>query len=218
MGFMANTPLEQRVQSLEQENQALRQEVTRLRTENRRWARLAGTDTLTGLPNKISFLRALAPQAVSVAAQTQTALGFILLSADDLGPINEAHGRIAGDQVLKGLGEFLKTLLPENLILGHLDGSHFAVVLPEADLEDAQARANMLRARIRSHAFTCGETTAKITASAGIASVIPSQARSEKEQVETIFSHLNEALYKAKSSGGNQVQAVTNIKPITEAP
>ena len=207
---MANTPLEQHVQSLEQENHALRQEVTRLRTENRRWARLAGTDALTGLPNKISFLRALAPQAITAATQTQTALGFILLSADNLGPINETHGRIAGDQVLKGLGEFLKTLLPENLILGHLDGSHFAIVLPKATLEEVQARANMLRARIRSHVFTCGESTAQITASAGIMAVIPSQTRSEKEHVETIFSHLNEALYKAKSSGGNHIQAVTN--------
>jgi len=216
MGFMADTPIEQRLQSLEQENQALRQEVTRLRTENRRWARLAGTDALTGLPNKISFLRALAPQAINTATQTQTTIGFILLSADDLGPINETHGRMAGDQVLKGLGEFLKTLLPENMIIGHLDGSHFAIVLPEANLEDAQARANMLRARIRSHVFTCGETTAKITASAGIAALIPSQAPNEKEQVETLFGHLNEALYKAKSSGGNQVQAVTNMTIKTE--
>jgi diguanylate cyclase (GGDEF)-like protein len=217
MGFMADIPLEQRLQNLEQENRALQQEVTRLRAENRRWARLAGTDALTGLPNKISFLRALAPQAIQNAVQTQTTIGFILFSADDLGPINETHGRMAGDQVLKGLGAFLKTLLPENLTVGHLDGSHFAIILPEANLEDVKARANMLRARIRSHTFTCGDTTAQITASAGIVAWTPSQAPHEKEQVETIFGRLNEALYKAKSSGGNLVQVVTNMTPPDEA-
>jgi PleD family two-component response regulator len=52
---MADPTVEQRLLRLEQENQALRQEVERLRVENRRWARLAGTGALTGLPNKISF-------------------------------------------------------------------------------------------------------------------------------------------------------------------
>jgi diguanylate cyclase (GGDEF)-like protein len=203
---MADPTVEQCVQSLERENQSLRQEIERLRSENRRWARLAGTDPLTGLPNKISFLRALAPQALNSAAQAQKAIGFILLSADDLGPINETQGRTAGDQVLKGLGEFLKALLPEDLTLGHLDGSHFAVVMPEAILEDVKARANMLRARIRSHVFPCGQTTAKITASAGVISLIPSLDADEKKLLDTVFSQLNEALYKAKSSGGNQIQ------------
>ena len=207
---MADSTLEQRLQSLQHENQTLRQEVERLRSENKRWARLAGTDTLTGLPNKISFLRALVPQAVKSVAQTKKAIGFILLSADNLGPINEAHGRIAGDQVLKGLGEFLKTILPEELKLGHIDGSNFAIVMPGAPLEDVKARANMLRARIRSHTFTCGKTIAKITASTGIVSLIPQQNTDEKKWLETLFGHLNEALYKAKSSGGNQVQTVTN--------
>lgn len=208
---MADSSLEQRVHHLEQENQSLRQEVERLRTENRRWARLAGTDALTGLPNKISFLRALVPQAVKTVVHTQKEIGFILLSADNLGPINETHGRLAGDQVLKNLGTFLKALLPEDLKLGHLDGAHFAVVMPLADLETVKARANMLRARIRSHTFPCGDTTAQITASAGIVSLTP-QNPNDKKWIETVFDHLNEALYKAKSSGGNQVQTVTNIQ------
>ena len=63
------TPV-QRIRELEAENRALRQEVERLRAENRRWARMAGTDAMTGLPNKISFMRALVPQALR-RAKTQ---------------------------------------------------------------------------------------------------------------------------------------------------
>ena len=55
----------QRVKALEAQNEALKEEVERLRDENKRWARMAGTDSLTGLPNKISFLRALLPQTLS---------------------------------------------------------------------------------------------------------------------------------------------------------
>lgn len=208
---MADSTAEQRLQHLERENQSLQQEVERLRTENRRWARLAGTDALTGLPNKISFLRALAPQAIKQGIQTQKTIGFILLSADDLGPINETHGRIAGDQILKGLSEFLKALLPQDLALGHLDGANFAIIMPEAPLDDVTARANMLRARIRSHTFPCGDTIAKITVSAGIVSLMPNPNTDQKKWIETVFGHLNEALYKAKSSGGNQVQIASHI-------
>ena len=101
----------QRLQALETENRNLKQEVERLKGENRRWARLAGTDTLTGLPNKISFMRALVPQTLQRAAKEQKSIGFILMAADNLGPINETYGRSAGDQVLKGMATLLQAIL-----------------------------------------------------------------------------------------------------------
>jgi two-component system, cell cycle response regulator len=211
---MASPTDAQRLIDLEKENQTLRQEVERLRTDNRRWARMAGTDGLTGLPNKVSFLRVFAPQAVKSSAGARKPIGFILLSADELGPINETQGRVAGDQVLKGLAEFLQALLSEDLKLGHLDGSHFSVIMPEADLEAVKARANMLRARIKSQAFPCGDGVAKITTSVGILSAIPPPDVDEKQWLETVYGLLNGALYKAKSSGGNRVTIAEN--PIVE--
>ncbi|HCR16324.1 MAG TPA: hypothetical protein DIU35_02480, partial [Candidatus Latescibacteria bacterium] len=94
--------LKKRIQDLEAECQLQKTKIDRLKKENRRWARLAGTEALTGLPNKISFLRALAPQAIQQAAKEKEPVGFILLSADNLGPINEGQGREAGDQIIKG--------------------------------------------------------------------------------------------------------------------
>lgn len=202
----------QRIQELEAENQSLRQEVDRLKAENRRWARMAGTDALTGLPNKISFMRALVPQTIQRAMAEGNPIGFILLSADDLGPVNEAYGREAGDQVLKGLGDLLPPLLGEEGRLGHIDGAHFAVVLYPADLDTVRARANMLRARVRAHKFPCADTAAQITVSAGIASVDPTAAPDGRILTEDVFRLLNQSLHLAKKAGGNRIEVVQDEK------
>ena len=203
---MADVTLEERVTALENENKSLRQEVARLRADNRRWARLAGTDALTGLPNKISFLRVLVPKCIRRAFDAKDSVGFILLSADDLGPINEAHGRMAGDEVLKGLGNFLQGFMDEGDLLGHIDGSNFSVVIAPADVDDVRGRANMLRARVRAHSFPFGQTSAQITVSAGMIAVMPTDDIDEKTLTEKVYRSLSEALYVAKVAGGNQVE------------
>ena len=198
----------ERIQELETENRALKEEVRQLKAENRRWARLVGTDTLTGLPNKISFMRALIPQAVQRAIKDKAPIGFILLSADDLGSINETHGRQAGDRVVKGLAEVLQSLLGSEGRLGHIDGAHFAAILYPADLDVVRGRANMLRARIRAHEFECADTTAQITVSAGITSVQPPGDADGRALGEEVFRLLNRSLHLAKKAGGNRVELV----------
>ena len=198
--------LMRRIQELEAEGQTQKEEIERLQKENRRWARLAGTEALTGLPNKISFMRALAPQAVQQAGKANEPVGFILMSADNLGPINEAHGREAGDQIIRGLGELLKSLLEENDRIGHIDGTHFAVILNPSDLDSARGKGNMIRARVRAHGFPCGEGTAQITVSVGVTSVEPPESANGRALAEEIFSRLNGAVYAAKKAGGNRVE------------
>jgi len=202
----------QRLRDLETENRALREEIERLRRENRRWARMAGTDALTGLPNKISFMRALVPQTIRRAAMEGNPVGFILLSADNLGAVNEAYGREAGDQVLKGLAGLLQPLLGAEGRLGHIDGTYFAVVLYPADVDTARGCANMLRARVRAHKFPCAGATAQLTVSAGVASVAPDAASDGLAVAEDVFRRLNQSLYLAKKTGGNRVEAVQGEK------
>lgn len=201
---MAEDAME-RLEALERENRSLRRQVAQLRSANQRWAHLAGTDLLTGLPNKLSFLRVLLPENIRRAAQAGHSVGFILLSADDLGTINESLGRAAGDSVLRELGAFLKTLLGHTA-LGHIDGAHFAVVCAPADLDATRSLAHMLRARVRGRTFADAE--AHIALSAGIAALIPPPEADEKTVIDIVFHQLNQALYTAKAAGGNQVQAV----------
>ena len=194
--------LEERLRGLEAEIGSLNKEVERLRTENRRWAKMAGTDALTGLPNKISFVRALLPQMVERAAREEQPLGLVLLSADDLGEINQKHGR--------GIGQLLRSVLPEGDRLAHLDGAHFGVVIYPGHLEAAKGRANMLRARVRAHSFPCGEETAQITVSAGVLAADVPSAEETRSVTDTLLGLLNRALYIAKKAGGNRVETAPN--------
>jgi GGDEF domain-containing protein len=72
---MADVNLEQRMEALRKENQSLRQEVARLRADNRRWARLAGTDALTGLAQSVFHSLSEALYAAKAAGGNQVQVG-----------------------------------------------------------------------------------------------------------------------------------------------
>ena len=119
---------EPRVAVLASQVASLRAEVERLRRENRRWARMAGTDGLTGLPNKISFVRAYLPQALARASEEGQSIGMILIAADNLGEINEEFGREAGDAVIRQLASLIRArFLIDVAQLNKIQGRPFTV-------------------------------------------------------------------------------------------
>lgn len=201
------TEMVKRLRKLEFERKALEEEVQKLRKENQRWTGLVGTDSLTGLPNKLLFMQALVPQLIQTAQKNRQSIGFILLATDNLINLNEDYGWEGGDQIIQGLGNLLQSILGDEGKLGHIDGPSFAIVLCPSDLDLVRTRANMLRARIRSHTFPCSETTAKITVSLGIGTLEPTVPYS-RGIIERTFRALNRALYIAKQAGGNRVEII----------
>jgi len=195
-----------RVAQLEEEKRELKAEVSRLREENRRWAKLAGTDALTGLPNRISFCRAFLPQTLTQSVKEGHPVGLILISPDALWEVNESRGREAEDQVIKGLGQLIQSLVGDEAKLGHIDGENFCLMVYPGELEAVRSRANMVRARVRTHEFPCGEASAQITVSAGISSVLPAEGADFKGLGESYLRDLNQALHSAKKAGGNRVE------------
>ena len=195
-----------RVPQLEKEVQDLSREVKRLRSENRRWAKLAGTDSLTGLPNRISFFRVFLPQTLHLSVREARPVGLILMSPDSLGDVNEKYGREAGDEVVKGLGHLIQSLVGDEGKRGHVDGANFILMMYPGELEAVRGRANMVRARVRTHKFPCAESTAQITLSSGVVSVEPSEGADFRSLGEAYFSLLNQAMHSAKKAGGNRVE------------
>lgn len=212
---MAETPsadqMQERISALEQENARLRQDIERLREENRKWARLAGTDNLTGLPNRISFLRAIVPNEIRKALSEGKPISFVMLAADTLGEINQKYGRSGGDQVIKGLATYLKGILGEDEKLGHLDGTNFAIVL-HAELEEAHNSARKWRTQIHSRPFECGDESVQIRVSVGLCSIRKTEVMDPRLLTEIVFKRLNEVLYTVKKEGGGRVE----VYPDTE--
>jgi diguanylate cyclase len=203
-----STQLAQRLGELQEEVHRQAQEVQRLQTINQRWAHLAGTDRLTGLPNKLAFLQAMMPQEVQQAQRRSEPIGFLLISGDSLGLINESHGRDAGDQVLGELARFLQTILKGEEQLGHLDGTNFAVALHPATSEQTLERAELLRSQVAAHDFPCVDSQVHLTISVGATSVDSAAIADPREAIEAAFRHLNQALYQAKRAGGNRVEGI----------
>ncbi|MBT4138532.1 MAG: ATP-binding cassette domain-containing protein [Candidatus Latescibacteria bacterium] len=200
--------LAEKVRELQSQLYQDKKELDRLREINLRWAQLAGTDRLTGLPNKLSFLQAIVLQEIQQAQYNDDPIGFMLISGDNLGPINEQYGRDAGDMVIGSLAKALQSELKGEEQLGHLDGTNFAVSLHPATLEDTKKRAEELRAFVANHPFHLADTQINITASVGITAFNSTEIDDTRQATEDTFNALNQALYDAKRAGGDRVESV----------
>ena len=192
---------------LEAEIARLKEENKKLRVSNRRWMRIAGTDLLTGLPNKIFLTTALLPQAITSSDEDGRPLGCVMMAPDDLGEFNNKYGRRGGDDLVKGVGEFLSGTVEEDEKLVHLDGANFILIVPRADLQLAKKRSLALRAKILNRQFECAGTQVPITLSLGVVSRAPSPEGTQvnvKEVVDEFLRRLNGALGQAKQMGGNR--------------
>jgi diguanylate cyclase (GGDEF)-like protein len=106
----------------------------------------ARTDELTGLPNRRALLEAADRVLATATARDQAAL--LLLDLDGFKEVNDSLGHTAGDQLLRQIGPRLLPALGEGELLARLGGDEFAVLLPRVSLDEAQERAERLRALI----------------------------------------------------------------------
>ena len=194
------------VGKLQAEIVRLKDENQKLKANNRRWMRIAGTDSLTGLPNKIYFSTALLPQAISHANAENHHLGCVMLAPDNLGEINKKFGRTGGDDIVKEVAKFLKENVDEGEKVVHIDGANFVLMIPDADLSRAKRRSLTLRARALNAQFMCGGSQVPITLSLGVVSRAPTADGDDvvKEVVDRFLSRLEAALDQAKQMGGDR--------------
>ena len=195
------------VGELEAEIARLKEENSRLKASNRRWMRIAGTEDLTGLPNKVYFSTALFPQLVSSANAEGNALSCIMLAPDGLGEVNQKFGRKGGDQLIKAVAEFMKKNLDKSERLVHSDGSNFIIVMPKTDRDRAKRRSLTLRAKIVTQRFEVEGKPMSLTLSMGIVSRAPSGEGDDigvKDVTEAFLRKLAIALDTAKQQGGDR--------------
>ncbi|MBT3342203.1 MAG: ATP-binding cassette domain-containing protein [Gemmatimonadetes bacterium] len=191
------------IQQFQAEVQAEQQGAQRLRDVNQRWARVVGTDRLTGLPNRTAYLEAMVPREIEQAQRDGDPVGIVLLSPDNMGLINEQHGRNAGDAVIRELAKFLESITDGEEVLGHLDGSNFAISRYPASEAETLGRAEELRQAVDAHVFECVGAQIHLTISAGVAAIDTTTVTDARGSAEEIFHVLNDALYDAKKGGGD---------------
>jgi two-component system cell cycle response regulator len=172
------------------------------RADNRRLEALATTDPLTRVLNRRALLDRLAIE-VDRARRFKSVLTLLLLDVDYFKLINDTAGHLAGDNVLRQLAALLEDAVRRIDIVARYGGEEFVLILPETAHDGAAVFAERLRERIAAQAFDVGgERPLHLTVSIGIAT-FPSP---RVESTEDLFARADEALYRAKSGGRNQVR------------
>lgn len=194
------------VGKLQAEIARLKDENQKLKANNRRWMRIAGTDSLTGLPNKVYFTTALLPQAITHANEENEHVGCVMLAPDNLGEINKKFGRAGGDDIVVEVAKFLQENVEEGEKVVHIDGANFVLIIPDADPSRAKRRSLTLRARVLNAQFVCTGTPISITLSLGVVSRAPTEDGDPniKEIVDQFLARLEAALDQAKQLGGDR--------------
>ncbi|MEE3040097.1 MAG: GGDEF domain-containing protein [Candidatus Latescibacterota bacterium] len=101
-------------------------------------------------------------------------MGCLMIAPDRLGEYDQKFLRAGGDEIVKGVSEFLSENVEEEEKLVHIDGANFVLILPEGDLSKAKRRGLTLRARVLNRQFECGGTQISLTLSLGVVSRMPS--------------------------------------------
>jgi diguanylate cyclase (GGDEF)-like protein len=165
--------------------------------------RLANFDTLTGLPNRLSFMDTLQAQLETALFQrTNPALFYIDL--DGFKDVNDTYGHDLGDSLLKHVSKRIRSHLKEHDIVARLGGDEFVVLLVDTLTEQQLKEKADVFIRELSSTFKLDDWEVQVSASIGIA-----YAKSGDYQVGQVVSNADIAMYRAKLDGKNTYRLFT---------
>lgn len=171
-----------------------------LRSLNHDLTRLAGTDNLTGLPNRRHLDEELG-RLVARSERHGLPLAVLLLDVDHFKRINDQHGHQVGDEVLVAVaGRFASCLRRED-VAGRWGGEEFMVLAPDIDRDGAAALADALRERIALHPVLTAAGPVAFTVSVGWT------FRTAGDSAGELVRRADGAMYAAKHDGRDGVAA-----------
>lgn len=161
----------------------------------------AEKDALTGLMNRRAILE-IAKHSFENTEPTHP-LSVVIIDLDHFKVVNDTFGHPAGDLVLQTFAELMQREVRSVDQCSRFGGEEFLIVLPDTDAPAAFQIAERLRAAIERKAILWDQTSITITGSFGIAT----REAPFNESLETIIAAADQALYTAKRSGRNRVEA-----------
>ena len=162
---------------------------------------LAITDALTGIYTRRYFLERF-EEEIKRAQAHKGKMAFLMLDVDHFKMINDQYGHLAGDEVLKQVGQIIKESIREIDIAGRYGGEEFCVVLPDTDGPAALMVADRIRKAVEKKVIKAYDATLRITISIGVAA-FPADGKLPDE----LMDKADWSLYRAKSQGRNCVVA-----------
>lgn len=161
--------------------------------------RMTIIDGLTQIHNKRYLFEALEREIIR-GRRHERELAILMFDIDHFKRINDVHGHLAGDFVLKELARIVQSRIRRDEVFARYGGEEFAIILPETSLEGALALAETLRQKVAEHLFVFQADSIRVTISIG-AALLTDTDRAATDLIK----RADEGLYAAKNSGRNRV-------------
>lgn len=177
----------------------VRERTSELQAANEQLHRLASTDELTGLLNRRALMQRLEHEHAE-AQRHRLPLSIVMLDLDAFKALNDRYGHLAGDDALRGVATIVGDCCRSIDHVGRYGGEEIMVVLVHADLDTAMPVAERIRSAIAATGILHGDSTIRLTASIGVATLLPG------ERPQSFIARADAALYRAKRAGRNAVE------------
>lgn len=162
---------------------------------------MASTDALTNLLNRGAIMSVLHDE-LARARRDETNIAVVMADIDHFKAINDTHGHIAGDHVLREFSVILKSGLRTYDSVGRYGGEEFMLIMPNINEEAAHDVVDRLRMKIQDFSFPADGQNLQLTASFGIASGRPNEFGKADDYIRIS----DTMLYSAKDDGRNCVR------------
>jgi len=183
---------------------SLRQKLTISKSQQAKYIEIiremAIRDELTGLYNRRHVLELLDYEK-NRSSRGGSIFCLAMLDIDHFKNVNDHHGHLTGDEVLREVATMINETLRKTEFCGRYGGEEFLIVLPQTDIKGALIGAERVRTTIENTLFPDLGSDFKVTVSIGLSEY---QIR---EDVDKIIARADEALYRAKNGGRNRVES-----------
>ena len=172
-----------------------------LRLQNQRLRDMASTDDLTKVANRKTLMARLSAE-IQRYRRGRGNLSLLMLDLDHFKAVNDNHGHVVGDEVLKHTAEVIEGVVREIDVVGRYGGEEFIVIMPDTASEEALVAAERVRETVAAATMTEGIT---VTVSGGL-------AQYGGESLERFIDRADEALYAAKDAGRNCIARAKDLE------
>ncbi|WP_428524546.1 GGDEF domain-containing protein [Roseibium sp.] len=170
----------------------------RIHKLNEQLAHLVRHDQMTGLLTRVAFL-----EEFEQSGQTNT--GFVMvLDIDRFKEINDTHGHLAGDLIIREVANILKDNTRPDGSAARFGGEEFVTFYPDTSIQHAEMRAEAIRCAVERQDVLVSGRELNCTVSVGL------EVFDGSRPLVEVLQSADEALYKAKETGRNRVVRSTN--------
>jgi diguanylate cyclase (GGDEF)-like protein len=177
--------------TLMSEVDALRRELTTMKGRLEAVQQEADTDSLVPVLNRRAFVREMS-RMISFSERYKTPASVVFIDLNNFKQVNDTYGHAAGDAVLEYVASTLVEHVRESDIVGRIGGDEFAVILAQANEEDAREKAERLMHLIADTPLEIMDKKIPVSVSPGAVAFEPG------EDAATALARADEAMYQAK--------------------